>query len=77
MITDLQRQQLATLERARVMCEADGIVARVAGHGVLVLCLPIYGDAEAEQLLLEATEPGAGQGRHEGRRSGDGQSQGA
>ena len=49
------------------MCEADGIVARVAGHGVLVLCLPIYGDAQAEQLLLEATEPGPRQGGNEGR----------
>lgn len=72
MITDLQRRQLETLERAKALCEADGIVAKVAGYGVLLLVLPTYGDEAAEQLLLQATEPGARQGRDEGRIGGQG-----
>ncbi|GAA5139348.1 hypothetical protein GCM10023213_19870 [Prosthecobacter algae] len=56
MITDIQRRQLETLEKARALCEAEGIITKVEGHGVLLLCLPVYGAPEAEQLLLQATD---------------------
>lgn len=72
MITDIQRQQLAVLEEARTMCERAGIVTKLAGYGVLLLALPVYGDEKAEQLLLEATEPGQSKGRDERRHVGKG-----
>jgi|GEM_PF-2313661 len=59
MITDIQRHQLAILDRAKVMCEAEGIVAKIVGYGTLLLVLPVYGDAGAEQLMLDATAPAA------------------
>lgn len=76
MITDIQRQQLAILDDARAMCEKVGIVSKVAGYGVLLLALPVYGDEKAEQLLLEATEPGQGKGRDEGRHGREGKGKG-
>lgn len=75
MITDIQRQQLETLERARLMCEEAGIVSKLAGYGVLVLALPVYGEENAEQLLLKATEPGSEKGGNEGRKGGEGEGQ--
>lgn len=77
MISDTQRHQLQILDQAKAMCEAAGIVAKVATQGVLVLCLPVYGSPEAEQLFLKATEPGPGKSRDEGRRGrkGEGESE--
>ena len=77
MITDTQRHQLAVLDQAKTLCESAGIIAKVAHHGVLLLVLPIYGDEKAEQLFLEATEPGARQSGHEGRSGRNGEGQGA
>lgn len=57
MITDVQKQQLEVLDQARIMCEAAGLVAKVAGHGVLLLVLPVYGDPATEQMLLDAAAP--------------------
>ncbi len=56
MITDIQRHQLETLQEAKALCEKAGIIAKVEGHGVLLLCLPVYGEPEAEQLFLQATD---------------------
>lgn len=56
-MTTTQLHQLEVLNQAKLMCEAAGIVAMVAHHGVLLLALPVYGDPGSEQLILEATEP--------------------
>lgn len=57
MTADLKNELLVKLQAHREKAAAEGLVARDYGYGVLVLCLPEFG--EAEQLLLKAAPPEA------------------
>lgn len=48
------------MAKAQAMCVEVGCVAKVEARGVLIIVLPEYGDPQAEQLILEATEPNKG-----------------
>lgn len=57
MITDLQKKRFEAMAQAKALCEEAGCVVRLEALGVLLIVTPEYGDPQAEQLLLEATEP--------------------
>lgn len=59
-MTDIQKQRLEAMAKAKALCEGVGCVVRVEALGVLLIVTPEYGDPQAEQLLLEATEPKKG-----------------
>lgn len=54
MTSDEEKKMTEVLQQCHDMAAKAGLVAKFAGFGVLVLCLPKYG--EAEQLLLETTQ---------------------
>jgi hypothetical protein len=63
----LQKQRLTVMAQARALCEQAGCVTKVDRIGVLIIVLPEYGEPQAEQLFLEASEPKAGISGQEGR----------
>ena len=64
-MTDARKtEQLTTLKALHDQGLAAGLLARVWGYGVLVLCLPEY-DTPTEQLLLQPTPQDGGQGNAE------------
>jgi len=62
MLTDLQKHRLEVMAKAKALCEGAGCVVKVEAMGVLLIVTPEYGDPQAEQLFLEATEPPEGSG---------------
>jgi hypothetical protein len=72
MASDFQRHQLETMAQARKLCEEAGCVTKVDRLGVLIIVMAEYGETQAEQLFLEATEPRQNSGGEEGWRGGEG-----
>lgn len=48
------------MAQAKAICEAAGCVTKLAAVGVLIIVEPEHGDPQAEQLLIQATEPKTG-----------------
>ncbi|HCN76482.1 MAG TPA: hypothetical protein DIT13_04700 [Verrucomicrobiales bacterium] len=72
MATNFQKHQLDVMAQAKRLCEDAGCLVKVERLGVLIIVMAEYGEKEAEQLFLEATEPRQDRGGEEGRRGGQG-----
>ena len=57
MITDIQKNRLEVMAKAQAMCVEAGCVVKLEALGVMLIVLPEYGDPQAEQMLIQATEP--------------------
>lgn len=55
MTAEQKSELIAKLQALQQQAQSAGLVAKDYGFGVLVICLPEYG--EAEQLLLKAEAP--------------------
>lgn len=59
-LTEPQKRRQEAMAQARAICEAAGCVAKLAAYGALIIVDPEHATPEAEQLLIEATEPKKG-----------------
>lgn len=60
MPSDSQAEMLKLLEELKDRALAAGLLATFNGYGVLVLCLPEYGQKSEQLLLKSPAQSGAG-----------------